>query len=115
MCAADRRDAFDCAPCGGRNLPQLRDAGCDNAQIAAWCAGAAPTAEPPVPARARLGGGGGGALPTGSLRWMSFYNFWVDPAYGWNLTEAAMAMGHTVISAEIGSNGSKIRVKTPTE
>eukprot|EP01043_Picozoa_sp_COSAG02_P032731 COSAG02_NODE_2201_length_9535_cov_20.999364_5_plen_396_part_00 len=27
--------------------------------------------------------------PIGSLRWMSFYNFWDNPAYQWNLTAAA--------------------------
>ena len=27
--------------------------------------------------------------PTGNLRWMSFYNFWDNPAYKWNLTAAA--------------------------
>lgn len=35
----------------------------------------------------------GGPTPTrgdtGALRWMSFYNFWDNPDYGWNLTEAA--------------------------
>ena len=46
LCAMDRRDAFDCAPCGGHNLPQLRNAGCNNEQIAAWCGGAEPTAKP---------------------------------------------------------------------
>ena len=49
MCSADRRHEFDCAACGGRDLPQLRDAGCDSGQIAAWCGGAEPAAAPAVP------------------------------------------------------------------
>ena len=50
MCSADHRGEFDCAACGGRNLPQLRDAGCGSGQIVAWCGGAGePAATPAVP------------------------------------------------------------------
>ena len=40
-CLPARTDAFACAQCAGGSLGELQQAGCNNNQISAWCAGKA--------------------------------------------------------------------------